>query len=87
MVGMTVEKMGFFLEDWLKSNSVAMAEDVSSEIGPHLQPEDQQMIKTFIDINQNLFIKWMPLFLASLLATNSDSVDQYLETSSQSNPK
>jgi hypothetical protein len=74
MVGMTVEEMGFFLENWLKINSLAIAEDVSSEIGPYLQPEDQRMIKIVIDINQKLFIKWMPLFLVSLLAANSDSI-------------
>lgn len=84
---MTVEKMVFFLENWLKTNGLAMAEDVSKEIGPQLKPEDQQMIKTFIEINQKLFIKWMPLFLVSLLATNNDSIEQQLGTSSQSAPE
>ncbi len=84
MIGMTVEEMVIFLENWLEINSLAMAEDVSNELGPQLQPNNQQMIKTVIQINQKLLIKWMPLFLVSLLATNNDSIEEQLGTASQS---
>ena len=75
MAGMTERQLFDFVEEWANEHKMKIAEDVAKEVGPLLTPENAEMIKLLLELNQKYLFKFATALMVSLIAENNRSFE------------